>query len=44
MTETASEEAPKHPYVTEANAKVHLVFSIILIILSIIQVTLRYND
>jgi len=36
----AGDEAPKHPYVTEANAKVHLVFSIILIVLSVIQLIL----
>ena len=29
---------PKHPYVTLHNAKIHLIFSIIMIVLSVIQV------
>ena len=35
---TEEEAAPKHPYVTAANAKFHLIMSIIAAVLSTIQV------
>ena len=34
-----TEEEPKHPYVTPTNAKVHLIFSIIVMVLSVVQVS-----
>lgn len=34
----AEEEEPKHPYVSNSNAKVHLIFSIVVLIMSLIQV------
>ena len=38
MADPEPEQEPKHPYVTRQNGTVHFVFSIILIILSIVQV------
>lgn len=34
------EQEPKHPYVTQQNGKVHLVFSVITIIMSLVQIIL----
>jgi len=34
------EQEPKHPYVTRQNGKVHFIFSIVLIIMSIVQIIL----